>query len=135
MEARKTVVSAELVWHDVCAIDEVSPGAGLSALVDGEQIAIIRCEDGFVAAISNFDPFSKAFVLARGSVVKRTGVAHVVSPIYQQSFNLETGQCLEDDQVRLPTFPIRVLGGRIQIARTQVNRGSGRALSQRKNEK
>src|SRR5882724_10666365 len=88
-------------WRDVCAIDDVVPGTGVAALVDGEQIAIIRTRDGQFAALSNFDPFSKAFVIARGIVGDRAGVPKIVSPIYKQSFSLQTGQCLDDPSVRL----------------------------------
>jgi nitrite reductase (NADH) small subunit len=103
-------------WQDVCAIDEVSPGTGVAALIDGVQVAIVRTRDGLLAALSNFDPFSQAFVIARGIVGDRAGVPKIASPIYKQSFNLKTGECLDDPQVRLAVYPIRVAFGRIQIS-------------------
>ena len=103
-------------WQDVCAIDEVPLGAGVAALLNGEQIAIVRTRDGRLAALSNFDPFSNAFVIARGIVGDRAGVPKIASPIYKQNFSLETGQCLDDASVRLRVFPIRVLGSRVQIS-------------------
>ena len=106
----------EVEWRDVCAIDEVLPGAGVAALLEGEQIAIIRTRNGQFAALSNFDPFSKAFVIARGIVGDRAGVPKIASPIYKQNFSLETGQCLDDPSVRLQVFPIRVLAGRVQVS-------------------
>ena len=114
---RSHITSEELEWYDACAIDEVSPGTGLAVLIGGEQIAIVRTRGGFLAALSNFDPFSKAFVIARGTVDERAGKAHIASPIYRQSFCLETGECLDDDSIQLAVFPIRVSGGRIQVAR------------------
>jgi nitrite reductase (NADH) small subunit len=113
---RSTHAAEELEWHDACAIDDVSPGAGLAVQVGSEQVAIIRTQNGLFAALSNFDPFSKAFVIARGVVGQRAGVPKIASPIYEQSFYLETGECLEDQNVRLAVFPIRVQGSRIQIA-------------------
>ena len=112
----EAVVHEELQWHDACVIDDVAPGSGLAVSVGDEQIAIVRTQRGFLAALSNFDPFSKAFVMARGVVGDRAGVPRIASPIYKQSFCLETGECLEDKNVRLAVFPIRVLGGRIQVA-------------------
>jgi nitrite reductase (NADH) small subunit len=106
----------ELAWRDVCAIDDVLPGTGAAALLDGEQIAIVRTRDGRIAALSNFDPFSKAFVIARGIVGDRAGVPKIASPIYKQSFSLETGECMDDPEVRLSVFPVRVLSGRIQVS-------------------
>ena len=107
---------SEVQWHDVCAIDAVLPGTGAAALIEGEQIAIVRTRDGHFAALSNFDPFSEAFVIARGIVGDRAGVAKIASPIYKQSFSLETGECLDDPSVRLQVFPIRVHGGRVQVS-------------------
>jgi nitrite reductase (NADH) small subunit len=107
----------EVEWHDVCAIDDLLPGSGAAALIGGEQIAIVRTRDGRLAALSNFDPFSKAFVIARGIVGDRGGVPKIASPIYKQSFALETGECLDDPEVRLTVFPIRLFGGRIQVSR------------------
>lgn len=113
---RRKYATEDLDWHDVCAIDDVSPGAGLAVQVGSEQVAIIRTQNGLFAALSNFDPFSKAFVIARGVVGQSAGVPKIASPIYEQSFYLETGECLEDRNVRLTVFPVRVQGGRIQIA-------------------
>ena len=106
----------DCVWQDVCAIDEVLPGTGAAALIDGEQIAVIRTRDGQIAALSNFDPFSNAFVIARGIVGDRGGISKIASPIYKQSFSLQTGECLDDPRVRLAVFPVRVSAGRIQIS-------------------
>ena len=109
-------VSEDTEWQDVCAIDDVLPGTGAAALIDGEQVAVIRTRDGMLAALSNFDPFSNAFVIARGIVGDRAGVPKIASPIYKQSFSLETGECLDDPKVRLAVFPVRVAAGRIQVS-------------------
>ena len=109
-------VSRELDWHDVCAIDEVVPGTGLPVVVKGEHVAVVRTRGGLLAALSNYDPFSHAFVIARGTVSVRAGVPSIASPIYTQSFSLETGACLEDERVHLPVFPVRVQEGRVQVA-------------------
>ena len=111
-----TVVHKELEWHDACVIDDVAPGSGLAVSVGDEQIAIVRTQDGFLAALSNFDPFSNAFVIARGMVGEYANAPTITSPIYLQSFYLETGECLEDRNTRLSVFPVRVWNGQIQIA-------------------
>lgn len=103
-------------WVDVCALDDITPGTGAAALLDGEQIAVVRpSADARVFALSNFDPFSKAFVIARGIVGDRKGVLKIASPVYKQNFSLETGQCLDDASVSLPTYETRIVDGRIQV--------------------
>lgn len=101
-------------WMNVCQLDDILPNSGVAALVNGEQIAIFRAEDG-VFAISNYDPFSGAYVLARGIVGDRKGVLKVASPIYKQSFSLQTGECLDDPSVKLTTYQVEVASGTVRI--------------------
>ncbi len=104
-------------WVDVCSLDAIAPNTGVCALVAGEQVAIFRVGNGDeVYALSNYDPFSKAFVLSRGLVGDRNGTLKVASPIYKHNFNLTTGQCLDDEAVQIPTFAIQVTDNRVQVA-------------------
>jgi nitrite reductase (NADH) small subunit len=104
-------------WVDVCALEDIGPDTGVAALVGGRQIAVVRVGDGAdVYAVGNFDPFSRAFVIARGIVGDREGVPKIASPIFKQSFDLRSGQCLDDPAVCLPSYPVRVEGGRIAVA-------------------
>ena len=111
---------AVLAWIDVCALDDILPDTGAAALLGGpagRQIAIVRVGDGDeVYAIDNFDPFSRAFVIARGIVGDRGGIPKIASPIFKQSFDLRTGQCLDDPAVRLPSYAVRVIDRRILVA-------------------
>lgn len=107
--------SVEPRWVDVCKLERINPGTGVAAMIDGEQIAIIKARDGQLYALSNFDPFSKAFVIARGIVGDREGTPKIASPIFKQTFDLQSGQCLEDPNVRLPVFETRVKDGRVQV--------------------
>ena len=103
-------------WRDVCALEQILPNSGVPALIDGRQIALVRVGEQSVYAISNYDPFSEAFVIARGIVGDRDGRAKIASPIYKQNFDLETGACLDDPSVSLLTYPVRVVGGRVELA-------------------
>jgi nitrite reductase (NADH) small subunit len=104
-------------WTDVCGYDDLAPDTGAAALVDGEQIAVVRTRRGAVYAISNFDPFSKAFVLARGIVGDKGGVPRLASPVYKQAFDLRTGACFDDPSVRVAVYPVTVDRGRILFGR------------------
>jgi nitrite reductase (NADH) small subunit len=105
-------------WTDVCGYDDLAPGTGAAALVAGEQIAVVRTRGGAVYAISNFDPFSKAFVLARGIVGDKGGIPRLASPVYKQGFDLQTGACFDDPDVRVPVYPVKVARGRILVGRS-----------------
>ncbi len=112
-----SVCDTVTTWVDVCSLDAIAPNTGVCALVGGEQVAIFRVGNGDeLYALSNYDPFSKAFVLSRGLVGDRNGTLKVASPIYKHNFSLTTGQCLDDEAVKIPTFAIQVADNRVQVA-------------------
>ena len=103
-------------WTDICALDDIIPDTGVCALLGKRQVAIFRVgREAVVYALSNFDPISKAFVLARGIVGDKDGIPKVASPVFKQSFYLSTGQCLEETDVRVPCFETRVRDGRVEL--------------------
>jgi nitrite reductase (NADH) small subunit len=112
-----SVCDTVTTWVDVCSLDAIAPNTGVCALVAGEQVAIFRVGNADeLYALSNYDPFSKAFVLSRGLVGDRNGTLKVASPIYKHNFSLTTGQCLDDEAVKIPTFAIQVADNRVQVA-------------------
>ncbi len=102
-------------WVDICPLEKLIPGRGVCALVGGIQVAVFRIGGEEVYALSNYDPFSRAFVLSRGIVGSKAERLKVASPVYKQSFDLETGVCLDDATVSIPTFEVRVLDGVVQV--------------------
>lgn len=103
-------------WKTVCQLNAIQPYSGVATLIGAEQVAIFRVHQGDeVYAISNYDPFSQANVLSRGLVGDRNGIVKVASPIYKQNFDLKTGRCLDDDNVSIATWPIRVVDGVVQV--------------------
>ena len=107
----------QLHWTLVCPLADILPDSGVCAFAGGEQIAIFRISGTeTLYAISAEDPFSNAPVIARGIVGDINGELVVASPIYKQHFSLTTGQCLEDDTVRLSTYPVRAADGWVFVA-------------------
>ena len=102
----------------VCRVDAIEVEGGVAALVEGAAIAIFRTHDGNVYAMSNYDPFSRASVLSRGILGTRGDVPFVASPMHKQAFDLRTGQCLDDAEVRVPTYDVRVVDGLVEVARS-----------------
>ena len=103
-------------WVDVCPLDKLIPGRGVCGLVAGVQVAVFRVAGEEIYALSNYDPFSRAFVLSRGIVGSRAERLKVASPVYKQSFDLDTGVCLDDATVSVRTFEVRVVDGMVQVA-------------------
>ncbi len=106
-------------WNNVCTLNDIVPNGARCALIDGEQVAIFRIQrhdTEQLFAVSNFDPFSKANVISRGLVGSVADALVVASPIYKEHFNLETGQCIEDDSVQLKTWAVQLVGQQVQVA-------------------
>jgi nitrite reductase (NADH) small subunit len=108
-----------MTWVDVCHLNDLMPDRGVCALVGDRQVAIFRVSPSDeLFAVSNYDPFSGAFVLSRGIVGSRGDVPKVASPVYKQTFDLRTGECLEDPSVRIRTYCVRVVDDRVQVQLT-----------------
>jgi nitrite reductase (NADH) small subunit len=110
-----TLVDQKATWLVVCSIDDLLADRGVCALVGPYQVAIFRLSAGGLYALSNYDPFSRAYVLSRGIVGSDAGTPKVASPVYKQCFDLRTGQCLDDPSVAVMTFPVRAIDGRIEV--------------------
>ncbi|MEU5290988.1 nitrite reductase small subunit NirD [Streptomyces umbrinus] len=95
-------------WFTVCDLSLLMPGRGVAALLpDGHQVALFLDRTGRMYAIDNRDPFSGAAVLSRGLTGTHQGRPFVASPLLKQRFDLETGQCLDDETVRVATYEVR----------------------------
>ena len=110
-------------FNAVCRLDQIEREGGVTALVGGEAVAVIRTFDDHVYALSNYDPFSKASVLARGivgtKVVDGEDVPFVASPMYKQAFDLRNGQCLDDSSVAVASYDVRVVDGVVEVGPRQ----------------
>jgi len=109
-------MSNESEWIDVCSEDDLQPDSGICALVGNKQIAIFYMhQDGAIYTINNYDPFGKANVLSRGLIGDIKGVPMVSSPLHKQHFNLQTGECFEDNTMNIEAYSIRIEKGRVEV--------------------
>lgn len=115
--------SGRTAWTAVCHLADLVRERGAAALVDGEQVAVVRLVDDTVLAVQNLDPFSGAHVLSRGIVGSRGDAPTLASPMYKQVFDLRTGECLDPvgraplagSDGTLRTWPVRVEGGLVLV--------------------
>lgn len=110
------VETPQALWQKVCRYDVLLPEHGAAALLDGRQVALFRTHEGTVHAVGNVDPFSGAAVLSRGIVGDRGGVPTVAAPVYKQVFSLIDGTCLDEADVRVDVYEVRVRDGVVEIA-------------------
>lgn len=116
-----------VTWLDVCAHDELDAERGSAVLIGGQQVALFRLasvrplDAAFpvvpeLYAVGNRDPYCGANVLARGIVGSVGATVYVASPMYKQRFDLRTGQCLDDEAVVIPAWPVRAVDGRVELS-------------------
>ncbi|MER5514285.1 nitrite reductase small subunit NirD [Streptomyces sp. NPDC002763] len=97
-------------WFTVCDLSRLTPGRGVAALLpDGRQVAVFRDRADRLYAIDNRDPFGGAAVLSRGLTGTHRGRPFVASPLLKQRFDLVTGQCLDDEGVRVAAYAVRAV--------------------------
>ena len=114
-------MTADQNWTNICALqdlpcDEVTDRIHGVVTAEETQVALFRTSDDAVYAISNFDPFSEANVLARGILCSIGEQLAVASPVLKEHFDLSTGQCFEDENVSIATFPVKIADGNVLIA-------------------
>ena len=101
----------------ICQKSDLVENSGVCALINDEQVALFYLpqSDKKIFAISNWDPIGKANVLSRGILGDIKGTIVVASPLYKQHFNLETGVCIEDETIKLKTYPVFIEGDTVKI--------------------
>jgi nitrite reductase (NADH) small subunit len=105
-------------WITVCSDTDLVNNSGVCALLNQQQIALfkIKNSDGEqVFALSNWDPLGKANVLYRGLLGSVQETKVVISPLYKQRYCLESGQCLDDDAIKLVVYPVRIEQNQVQL--------------------
>ncbi|MGW3205186.1 nitrite reductase small subunit NirD [Streptomyces sp. NPDC001135] len=95
-------------WFTACDLSALAPGRGVAALLpDGRQVALFRDRSDRLYAVDNRDPFTGAAVLSRGLTGTHSGRPFVASPLLKQRFDLISGQCLDDEAVRVTAYEVR----------------------------
>lgn len=110
-------MSTKTQWQAVCKVEDLIADSGIAVWTPAGPVAIFHLPQQIPAlfAVSHFDPFSNANVIARGITGDLGGEPVVASPIYKQHFSLRTGVCLEDDSVQIPTYSVLLDGDTVML--------------------
>ncbi|MCK0744239.1 nitrite reductase small subunit NirD [Chromohalobacter nigrandesensis] len=106
-------------WQTLCSRADLVTRSGVAAWLASAdtQVALLYLpgQTPEVYAVDNHDPFSNANVIARGIVGDIQGEPVIASPIYKQHFRLADGVCVEDENVRLRTWEVKIEGDDVMI--------------------
>lgn len=116
-EAWKMKAAKKIDWQKVCGLQDLVADSGVCALAGNHQIALFYLpdEDQPVYALHNRDPIGGANVLSRGMVGDVDGELVVASPLYKQHFSLLSGQCLEQEDIAVPSYDVKIEGEDVLI--------------------
>ena len=108
-------------WVDICPLAALTLDRGVAALVYGRAVAVFLCHahgrpTDELYAIDNRDPFSGVSVLSRGIVGSRGERPTLASPVHKQRFDLGTGHAVDDPDVRLDRWAVRIVADRVQVS-------------------
>ncbi|RJO80057.1 nitrite reductase (NAD(P)H) small subunit [Nocardia panacis] len=108
-------------WTRACPLDYLIPGRGVAVLLKGgRQAALFLLPDGMLYAVGNIDPIGRAAVISRGLVGDRAGTPVVISPLLKQAYSLLDGRCLDNADIALPVYAVRVTDGVVAVTNTPV---------------
>lgn len=114
----------------ICAVSALSPERGAAAMLpDSTQIAVFLLDDGSVHAVQQHDPYSRANILSRGLVgthlIAGEGegpgrlVPTLSSPMYKQSWDLDTGAVLDaggGETLPIAVHEVEVRDGQVLVS-------------------
>lgn len=105
-------------WQPLCQKSDLIENSGVCTLVNGQQVAVFYLpqEQPQFYALGNWDPIGEANVLSRGILGDLGGRLSVASPLYKQHFDLITGECLEEPDIKVPAYTVCLEGEQILIS-------------------
>ncbi|SDQ25076.1 assimilatory nitrite reductase (NAD(P)H) small subunit [Arthrobacter crystallopoietes] len=104
-----------LDWHTVCRVADLEVAWGEAALIDGEQVALIKVSASEVYAVAHRDPVTGAHVMARGIVGNKGWHRTLASPLHKEVYDLATGECFTDPALALRVYPVRLREGMVTV--------------------
>ncbi|MGY6501984.1 MAG: nitrite reductase small subunit NirD [Acidimicrobiales bacterium] len=121
-----SVTEREVVWMPVCEREALTPDRGVAVLLGSARIAVFvlaatATDAESVVAVDHVDPATGVAVIARGLVGSTGDRTFVASPLHKQRYDLVSGECLDDPDLTLRVWPVRVRGGVVEIGREAMN--------------
>ncbi|WP_283151004.1 Rieske (2Fe-2S) protein [Silvimonas soli] len=96
-------------YEDVCAQEQLAPGRSLAVRLGGYDVVLFNV-DGAIHALENACPHMGS-ALSGGCFSGRT----VVCPAHGLRFDVTTGANNVSAALSVPTLPVRVVEGKVQV--------------------
>jgi nitrite reductase/ring-hydroxylating ferredoxin subunit len=106
---RDRVPPAATEWVDACAVNQIPEKRARCQLIAGERVAIFRY-DGMISCVSNVCQHQNG-PLSEGRIVDGC----ITCPWHGYQYQPDSGQSPPPFTERIPTFDVRVEGGRVLV--------------------
>ena len=109
--------NSEKSWIQVGKISDFIPNVGTPILYGDTQLAIFNnAQRGEWYCTQNMCPHKQAFVLSQGIIGDSNGISKVACPLHKKQFSLSSGEQIGgDDELKILTFPVQVIGDDIMV--------------------
>ena len=99
----------------ICNLQDLVSNSGVCVKIDDQQVALFYLPDESpkIYAIGNWDPIGKANVLSRGIVGDIGQRLVVASPLYKHHFDLQTGDCIEESDIKVSVFDVTLVADEV----------------------
>jgi NAD(P)H-dependent nitrite reductase small subunit len=97
-------------YMDACSLAELAPGRAKAIDANGRRIALFRTTGGGVFALDNTCPH-RGGPLSEGDVIGN----EIVCPWHLWGFELDTGRCPGNPEVKVATHEVQIDGDRILV--------------------
>jgi nitrite reductase (NADH) small subunit len=105
-------------WILACYAADVPENGGACVKHGDEQIAVFNfSRRGEWYATQNLCPHKQQMVLSRGMIgsAGESCEPKVACPFHKKTFSLLTGECMNDDDFKITTYPVKVVDGKVYI--------------------
>ncbi|MEH6308656.1 nitrite reductase small subunit NirD [Olivibacter sp. CPCC 100613] len=103
-------------WIKVGTAEEFPEDGGLCFKHRELQIAVFNFTNrNEWFACQNLCPHKMQMILSRGMIGSQQGEPKVACPFHKKTFSLKTGECLNGDECRITTFPVKEIDGEVYV--------------------
>ena len=111
-----STLTQNITWFPACRTDDVPQNGGVCVKYRSEQIALFNfTRRGEWYASQNLCPHRMQMALSRGMIGSQDGEPKVACPFHKKTFSLADGHCMNGDDYRIRTYPVRIENGWVYI--------------------
>ena len=111
-----TTNEKKITWFTACLTEDVPANGGVCVKQGDDQIALFQfSRRGEWYATQNLCPHRRQMALSRGIIGSQNDEPKIACPFHKKTFSLATGECLNGDECKIQTYPVKVEDGKVFI--------------------